>query len=139
MPALKIPHILYRSFAKTLDFTVSQSASFTISAVLLSKSNRITPFAVVVRLIQVDSGGCFCSFAALGLFQRHGMDKPAFRQLQARLVKRPPVESLRATGGCTSKFTAKSSKVDCVDKGLTRPQVKQMAFRLEPRLEPLML
>ena len=29
------------------------------------------------------------------------MDKPAFRQLQAQLVKRPPVESLRATGGCT--------------------------------------
>ena len=29
------------------------------------------------------------------------MDKPAFQQLQAQLVKRPPVESLRATGGCT--------------------------------------
>ena len=29
------------------------------------------------------------------------MDKPAFKQLQAQLVKRPPVESLRATGGCT--------------------------------------
>ena len=40
-------------------------------------------------------------FAAFGLLQRHGMDKPAFRQLQAQLVKRPPVESLRATGGCT--------------------------------------
>ena len=29
------------------------------------------------------------------------MVKPAFQQLQAQLVKRPPVESLRATGGCT--------------------------------------
>ena len=29
------------------------------------------------------------------------MDKPAFKQLQAQLVKRLPVESLRATGGCT--------------------------------------
>ena len=29
------------------------------------------------------------------------MDKPAFQQLQAQLVKRTPVESLRATGGCT--------------------------------------
>ena len=29
------------------------------------------------------------------------MDKPAFQQLQAQLVKRPPVESLRTTGGCT--------------------------------------
>lgn len=29
------------------------------------------------------------------------MDKPAFKQLHAQLVKRPPVESLRATGGCT--------------------------------------
>ena len=29
------------------------------------------------------------------------MDKPAFQQLQAQLVKRLPVESLRATGGCT--------------------------------------
>ena len=29
------------------------------------------------------------------------MDKPAFKQLQAQIVKRPPVESLRATGGCT--------------------------------------
>ena len=29
------------------------------------------------------------------------MDKPAFKQLQAQLVKRTPVESLRATGGCT--------------------------------------
>ena len=29
------------------------------------------------------------------------MDKPAFKQLQAQLVKRPPVESLRATGDCT--------------------------------------
>ena len=29
------------------------------------------------------------------------MDKTAFQQLQAQLVKRPPVESLRATGGCT--------------------------------------
>ena len=29
------------------------------------------------------------------------MDKPAFQQLQAQLVKHPPVESLRATGGCT--------------------------------------
>ena len=28
------------------------------------------------------------------------MDKPAFQQLQAQLVKRLPVESLRATGGC---------------------------------------
>ena len=43
----------------------------------------------------------FVPFAALGLLQRHGMDKPAFQQLQAQLVKRPPVESLRATGGCT--------------------------------------
>ena len=40
-------------------------------------------------------------FAAFGLLQRHGMDKPAFQQLQAQLVKRPPVESLCATGGCT--------------------------------------
>ncbi len=39
----------------------------------------------------------FVPFAAFGLLQRHGMDKPAFQQL----VKRPPVESLRATGGCT--------------------------------------
>ena len=31
------------AFAKTFDFTVSQSASLTISAVLLSKSNRISP------------------------------------------------------------------------------------------------
>lgn len=30
-------------FAKTLDFTVSQSASFTISAVPFSKSNRSSP------------------------------------------------------------------------------------------------
>ena len=29
------------------------------------------------------------------------MDKPVFKQLHAQLVKRPPVESLRATGGCT--------------------------------------
>ena len=29
------------------------------------------------------------------------MDKPAFKQLHAQLVKRPPVESLRATCGCT--------------------------------------
>ena len=36
-------------------------------------------------------------FAAFGLLQRHGMDKPAFKQL----IKRTPVESLRATGGCT--------------------------------------
>ena len=43
----------------------------------------------------------FVPFAAFGLLQRHGMDKPAFKQLQAQLVKRPPVESLRATGGCT--------------------------------------
>ena len=43
----------------------------------------------------------FVPFAAFGLLQRHGMDKPAFQQLQAQLVKRPPVESLRATGGCT--------------------------------------
>ena len=28
------------------------------------------------------------------------MDKPAFQQLQVQLVKRLPVESLRATGGC---------------------------------------
>ena len=39
----------------------------------------------------------FVPFAAFGLLQRHGMVKPAFQQL----VKRPPVESLRATGGCT--------------------------------------
>lgn len=43
----------------------------------------------------------FVPFAAFGLLQRHGMDKPAFKQLQAQLVKRPPVESLRATGDCT--------------------------------------
>ena len=43
----------------------------------------------------------FVPFAAFGLLQRHGMDKPAFQQLQAQLVKRPPVESLCATGGCT--------------------------------------
>ena len=43
----------------------------------------------------------FVPFAALGLLQRHSMDKPAFQQLQAQLVKRPPVESLRATGGYT--------------------------------------
>ena len=30
-------------FAKMLDFTVSQSANFTISAVPLSKSNRSSP------------------------------------------------------------------------------------------------
>ena len=29
------------------------------------------------------------------------MDIPAFQQLQAQFVKRSPVESLRATGGCT--------------------------------------
>ena len=47
-------------FAKMLDFTVSQSASFTISAVPLSKVKpQIPPFAVVVRLILVDSGGYF--------------------------------------------------------------------------------
>ena len=57
---------------------------------------QLAPFAVVVRLIQVDSGGYFfVPFAALGLLQRHGMDKSAFRQLQAHLVKRPPVEPLR--------------------------------------------
>jgi len=39
----------------------------------------------------------FVPFAAFGLLQRHGMDKPAFKQL----IKRTPVESLRATGGCT--------------------------------------
>ena len=62
----------------------------------------LSPFAVVVCLIQVDRGGdLFVPFAALGLLQRRGMDKPAFQQLQAQLVKRPPVESLRATGGCT--------------------------------------
>lgn len=43
----------------------------------------------------------FVPFAAFGLLQRHGMDKPAFKQLQAQLIKRTPVESLRATGGCT--------------------------------------
>ena len=35
------------------------------------------------------------------------MDKPAFKQLQAQLVKRPPVESLRATGGCTHRQVLK--------------------------------
>lgn len=46
-----------------------------------------TPFAVVVRPIQVDSGGYFfVLFAALGLLQRYGMNKAAFQQLQAQLV-----------------------------------------------------
>jgi hypothetical protein len=57
------------------------------------------------------------------------MDKPAFQQLQAQLVKRSPVETLRALAVVPSESTAKSSKVDCVDKGQTRPQVMQMAFR----------
>ena len=57
---------------------------------------KLAPHAVVVRLIQVDSGGYFfVPLAALGLLQRNGMDKSAFRQLQAHLVKRPPVEPLR--------------------------------------------
>ena len=48
---------------------------------------NFAPFAVVVRLIQVDSGGYFfVPFAALDLFQRHGMDKAAFQQLQPQLV-----------------------------------------------------
>ena len=50
---------------------------------------QITPFAVVVRLIQVDRGGYFfVPFAALGLFQCHGMDHTAFQQLQPYCVPR---------------------------------------------------
>ena len=75
---------------------------YDLRCAILKIKPQLTPFAVVVRLIQVDRGGdLFVPFAALGLLQRHGMDKPAFQQLQAQLVKRPPVESLRATGGCT--------------------------------------
>ena len=91
---------------------------------------QLAPFAVVVRLIQVDSGGYFfVPFAALGLLQRHGMDKTAFQQLQAQLVKRPPVEPLRTAGCRTLEIHRQVLKVDCADKGLTRPQVIQMAFR----------
>ena len=43
----------------------------------------------------------FVPFAALGLFQRHGMDYTAFQQLQPQLVQCAPVESLR-TAGCRS-------------------------------------
>ena len=64
-----------------------------------------TEFRPIRRRCPPDTGRqrrlFFAPFAAFGLLQRHGMDKPAFQQLQAQLVKRPPVESLRATGGCT--------------------------------------
>ncbi|MFQ9150234.1 MAG: hypothetical protein ACLR6B_00250 [Blautia sp.] len=75
-------------FAKMLDFIVSPSASLTISRCAIFKIEpNFAPFAVVVRLIQVDSGGLFfVPFAALDLFQRHGMDKAAFQQLQPQLV-----------------------------------------------------
>ena len=90
---------------------------------------QFTPHAVVIHLIQVDSGGnFFVPFAALGLLQRHGMDKSAFQQLQAQLVKRPPVEPLR-TAGCRTLEIHRQVLKGGVDKGLTRPQVIQMAFR----------
>ena len=46
--------------AKILDFIVSHSASRTISARAVCKiKSDLAPFAVVVCLIQVDSGGSF--------------------------------------------------------------------------------
>ena len=46
---------------------------------------QITPFAVVVRLIQVDRGGYFfVPFAALGLFQCHGTKRAGSRFIAAR-------------------------------------------------------
>ena len=53
---------------------------------------KLTQFAVVVCLIQVDSGGnFFVIFAAFSLLQRHGMDKAAFQQLQAQFIQCSPV------------------------------------------------
>ena len=49
------------------------------------------------------------------------MDKPAFKQLQAQLVKRPPVESLRATGGCTLEIHSQVLKGRPCGQGADAP------------------
>ncbi len=67
---------------------LSKTARPQISAVSLPANSeqtgsQLAPFAVVVYQIFVDSGGYFfVPFAALGLFQRHGMDHTAFQLLQ---------------------------------------------------------
>lgn len=105
-----------------LDFIVSQSASFTFFTVPFSKSNRISPHS---PSLSPDTGRqrrpFFVLFSALGLLQRHGMDIPAFQQLQAQFVKCSPVESLRTTGGCTLEIHSQVLKGGLCGQGADAP------------------
>lgn len=71
------PHILYRSFCKTFDFIVSQSANRTISAVPFSKSNRSSPHICPSQVapVLVSRGE-----KIVGEFQQWGL--PGFRGRQ---------------------------------------------------------
>ena len=80
---------------------LNQTSQQPLSAAAPPASHRCTESPSLQRHWTLQRRLFFVPFAAFGLLQRHGMDKPAFKQLQAQLVKRTPVESLRATGGCT--------------------------------------
>lgn len=101
-----------------------------LGCAVLKVKPQLTPFTVVVRLIQVDSGGYFL------FLLRHSvcfsvtvwttlLSSSFSRNLSS--VRRWNLSAPLAV--VPSKSTAKSSKLDCVAKGLTRPQVMQMAFR----------
>ena len=71
----------------------------------LCRFQNRTEFRPIRRRCPPDTGRqrrlFFVPFAALGLFQRHGMDHTAFQQLQPQLIQCAPIESLR-TAGCRS-------------------------------------
>lgn len=77
-------YVSYRRFCKDVGlYRVSISQLYDLSRAFFKIKPNFTPFAVVVRLIQVDNGGYFfVPFAAFGLFQRHGMDEAAFQKFQ---------------------------------------------------------
>ena len=102
----------YRRFCKVLDFTVSQSASFTISAVPFSKSDRILPHSPSLSAgYRWTAAAFFILLAMLSLFPRHGMDPPAFQQLQPQFVQCAPLYCRRKPLKCPNTGMMRTSRI----------------------------
>ena len=101
----------------------------------LKIKRNLAPFAVVVHLIQVDSGGDFLFAFGLGFaFQPNHVKHPGFCQQTGQMIHGFTVGPFCTTGRAALKRTASSSKVNRVLMGLTRPQAIQMAFLFSKRV-----
>ena len=80
---------------------------------------KLTPFAVVIRLIQADSGGYLLPLLRiLACFRCHGMDHIAFRKIRPQLAQCVSVKTL-----CTAGRRSFESRCWIFEGGLCRQGV----------------